>query len=227
MKKETSIYNHIYNKVYIYNKVKSMAAKAVLFTFLCIGLILSSSLLASCDADNSISTRYPCQFIFRTIYHPGSSIETALQGAGTYTMISAKKINGAWNIYSTLNDGKNHTETIVLSTAKENYANYSYLGAGNDQKDATKNGFILGTSNFNSYVAWDRQCLNCILQYGGTNYPLEWTGNRQSVICNKCKRVYSLENGTITSGGQGKEDKMLMQYRVTYTGIGSVLTVGN
>lgn len=227
MKKETSIYNHIYNKVYIYNKVKSMAAKAVLFTFLCISLILSSSLLASCDADNSISTRYPCQFIFRTIYHPGSSIETALQGAGTYTMISAKKVNGAWNIYSTLNDGKNHTETIVLSTAKENYANYSYLGAGNDLNDATKNGFILGTSNFNSYVAWDRQCLNCILQYGGTNYPLEWTGNRQSVICNKCKRVYSLENGTITSGGQGKEDKMLMQYRVTYTGIGSVLTVGN
>ena len=189
-----------------------MAAKAVLFTFLCISLILSSSLLTSCDADNSISTRYPCQFIFRTIYHPGSSIETALQGAGTYTMISAKKING---------------ETIVLSTAKENYANYSYLGAGNDQKDATKNGFILGTSNFNGYVAWDRQCLNCILQYGGTNYPLEWTGNRQSVICNKCKRVYSLENGTITSGGQGKEDKMLMQYRVSYTGIGSVLTVGN
>ncbi|WP_317574839.1 hypothetical protein [Segatella copri] len=204
-----------------------MAAKAVLFTFLCICLILSSSLLASCDADNSISTRYPCQFIFRTIYHPGSSIETALQGAGTYTMISAKKINGAWNIYSTLNDGKNQTETIVLSTAKENYANYSYLGAGNNLKDATKNGFILGTSNFNDYVAWDRQCLNCILQYGGTNYPLEWTGNRLSVICNKCKRVYSLENGTITSGGQGKEDKMLMQYRVTYTGIGSVLTVGN
>lgn len=204
-----------------------MAAKAVLFTFLCICLILSSSLLASCDADNSISTRYPCQFIFRTIYHPGSSIETALKGAGTYTMISAKKVNGAWNIYSTINDGKNHTETIVLSTAKENYANYSHLGAGNDLKDATKNGFILGTTNFNGHVAWDRQCLNCILQYGGTNYPLEWTGNRQSVICNKCKRVYSLENGTITSGGQGKEDKMLMQYRVTYTGIGSVLTVGN
>ena len=142
-------------------------------------------------------------------------------------MISAKKVNGAWNIYSTLNDGKSHTETIVLSTAKENYANYSYLGAGNDLKDATKNGFILGTSNFNGYVAWDRQCLNCILQYGGTNYPLEWTGNRQSVICNKCKRVYSLENGTITSGGHGKEDKMLMQYRVTYGGKGTDIYVGN
>ena len=31
----------------------------------------------------------------------------------------------------------------------------------------------------------------------------------------------------IDAVGKGKEDKMLMQYRVTYTGIGSVLTVGN
>ncbi len=59
-------------------------------------------------------------------------------------MVSAKKVNGVWNIYSTLNDGKNQTETIILSTAKENYANYTHLGAGNDTTDATKNGFILG-----------------------------------------------------------------------------------
>ena len=204
-----------------------MASQAMLFALMATTCIFSSSILAGCDAENSISKRYPCQFIFRTIYHPGSTIETALNGNGSYTMVSAKKVNGAWNIYSTLNDGKNQTETIVLSTAKENYANYSYLGAGNNTKDATKNGFILGLSNFNGYVAWDRQCLNCILQYGGTNYPLEWTGNRQFVICNKCKRTYNLENGTIESGRQSKEDKNLMQYRVSYSGIGSVLTVGN
>jgi len=204
---------------YIYNKVKSTAKGVVLF--ICI------LMLGACDAENSISTQYPCQFIFRTIYHPGTSIETALNGPGTYTQISAKKINGAWNIYSTLNDGKNQTETIVLSTAKENYANYTYLGAGNDTKDAKKNGFILGCTNFSGPVAWDRQCPNCIQQYSGTNYPLEWTGNRLSVICNKCHRTYSLENGTITNGGQGKDDKSLMQYRVAYNGIGSILTVGN
>ena len=202
------------NKVHIYNKVKSMAGIAML-------------LLCSCDAENSISTQYLCQFIFRTQYHLDCSIVTALSGAGTYTMISARKVNGVWNIYSTLNDGKNHTETIILSTAKENYANYSHMGAGNNTTDATKNGFILGTTNFNGYAAWDRQCPNCIQQYGGTNYPLEWTGNRQSVVCNKCKRVYNLENGTITSGGQGKNDKALMRYRVVYSGNGSVLTVGN
>lgn len=217
------LYKNIYNKVklykYIYNKVKSIANRAVLFICL--------PILAACDAENSISTYYPCKFIFRTVYHPGTSIETALNGPGTYTMVSAQKVNGAWNIYSTLNDGKNQTETIILSTAKENYANYTYLGAGDDKKDAKKNGFILGCSNFNGPVAWDRQCPNCILQYSGTNYPLEWTGNRQSVICNKCQRTYSLENGTITNGGQGKSDKALMRYQVTYSGIGSILTVGN
>ncbi len=190
-------------------------------------LLLCLYSLTACDAESRISTRYPCQFIFRTNYHPGTSIETALNNMGTYTMISAQKMNGAWNIYSTPNDGKNHTETIILSTAKENYANYSYLGAGKDPKDAKKNGFILGLSNFNGPVAWDRQCPNCITQYGGTNYPLEWTGNRQSVICNKCQRTYSLENGIITTGRQGKNDEPLMQYQVTYQGIGSILTVGN
>lgn len=200
--------------IHIYHKVKGMAGIAML-------------LLCSCDAENSISTQYLCQFIFRTQYHLDCSIVTALSGAGTYTMISARKVNGVWNIYSTLNDGKNHTETIILSTAKENYANYSHMGAGNNTTDATKNGFILGTTNFNGYAAWDRQCPNCIQQYGGTNYPLEWTGNRQSVVCNKCKRVYNLENGTITSGGQGKNDKALMRYRVVYSGNGSVLTVSN
>ena len=190
-------------------------------------------LLCSCDAENSISTKYPCQFYFKSQYHPGTSLETALNGTGVYTMVSAKKVNGAWNIYSTLNDGKNQTETIVLSTAKENYANYTYLGAGNDPKDVTKNGFILGRSIYDGvdgklpYRAWDRQCLNCINQYGGRNYPLEWYGNRQEVKCSKCKRTYSLDTGAITSGGKSKSDKPLMQYRVTYGGQGTDIYVGN
>lgn len=205
---------------YIYNKVKSMVGKTMLF--LALGL-LSLNLLGACDAEDSISRKYPCQFIFKTSFHPGSTIETALNGAGTYTFISAERKNGIWHIYSTLNDGRNKTEDIALSTASENYANYSYMGAGTN-KDVTKNGFILGQTNFNGLTAWERQCPNCIMQYGGTSYPLEWTGNRQSVTCGKCQRVYSLENGTITSGDRGD---ILMRYRVTYSGIGSVLTVGN
>ena len=204
-----------------------MAGKAMLFLALFFAIVVGASLVASCGAENSVSTQYPCQFIFRTELHPGTSIETALNGAGIYTMVSAEKKNGIWHIYSMLNDGKNQTDDYALSTAKENYANYTYLGAGNDTKKPTNNGFILGTSNFNGFVAWDRQCPNCINQYGGTNYPLSWTGNRQFVICAKCHRSYSLETGAITDGGQSKNDKALMRYRVSYAGIGSILTVGN
>ena len=187
-------------------------------------------LLCSCDAENSISTKYPCQFIFRTNLHPGTSIETALNNAGSYTMVSAENKNGAWHIYSTPNDGKNHTDEYTLTTSKENYANYNYLGAGNNPKDATKNGFILGRSIYDGvdgklpYRAWDRQCLNCINQYGGRNYPLEWYRDRQEVKCSKCKRTYSLDTGVITGGTKGEP---LMRYNVSYSGIGSTLTVGN
>lgn len=75
--------------------------------------VIAMLLLCSCDAENSISTKYPCQFYFKSQYHPGTSLETALNGTGVYTMVSAKKVKGAWNIYSTLNDGKNQTETII------------------------------------------------------------------------------------------------------------------
>lgn len=161
------------NIPYIYNKVKSMASKAVLFLSWCL-LLGTCGMMSSCDAENTISTEYPCHFIFYTQYHIGSSIETALLNQGSYSMVSAGKVNNAWRIYSTLNDGKNKTETIALTTAKENYASYSAIGAGNDTKDATKNGFILGCTNFQGRVAWDRQCPNCIRQYGGRNYP--WNG---------------------------------------------------
>ena len=114
-------------------------------------------------------------------------------------------MKGAWNIYSTLNDGKNQTETIILSTAKENYANYTYLGAGNDPKDARKNGFIMGLTNFSGPVAWDRQCPNCLEQYGGTNYPLEWT--KQPPIGNLRQMQTHLQPGKRNHHKRRKEQK--------------------
>ena len=95
-----------------------MASKAVLFLSWCL-LLGTCGMLSSCDAENTISTEYPCHFIFYTQYHVGSSIETALLNQGSYSMVSAGKVNNAWRIYSTLNDGKNKIETIALTTARE------------------------------------------------------------------------------------------------------------
>ncbi len=172
--------------------------------------------LCGCDAEDTYSSDYACRFVFYTQYHPGSTIETALNSYGVYTMVSAIRRNGVWHVYSTLNDGKNETEDIMLTTAEENYVDYSNLGAAN--------GIIVGMTEFNGIVAWDRQCSNCLRNYGGYSYPLSWTSDRQSVSCAKCGRTYLLSTGGITSGDAGIS---LFRYRVSYAGVGSLLSVGN
>lgn len=182
-------------------------------------LLFCLTVLAGCDAEDLISTRFPCSFYFNPTLHKGSSIETALLNPGCYTFISVKNL-GVWHIYSTLNDGRNITEDIKITTDRiegwDNHIKTRPLGANN--------GIIIGLSNFQGKVAWDRQCPNCITQYGGTNYPLELNGIRQSVMCKKCKRTYSLETGAITEGAKGEA---LMGYGIDYKGLGTPVSVGN
>ena len=196
----------------IYNKVKHGCVWSTVMLFVVF-------ILAACEAENRISTRFPCNFYFNPKLHPGTSIETALNNLGNYTFISVKN-NGIWHIYSTLNDGRNITEDIKITTDRtegwDNRIKTYALGANN--------GIIIGRSNFQGFVAWDRQCPNCIIQYGGVNYPLELNGVRQSVGCKKCKRTYSLETGAITEGAKGDP---LMGYGISYNGIGTPVSVGN
>lgn len=179
--------------------------------------------LCGCGAEDLYTSDYACRFVFNTKYHAGTSIETALNGPGVYAMISAGKVGGVWHIYSTLNDGRDNTEDIRLNTAEENYADYSDLGAAN--------GIIIGQCSYLDMtghpvlVAWDRQCSNCLRDHGGLRYPLRWAGaNRQSVECTNCGRLYSLETGAVTEGDPGIS---LFRYRISYAGIGSVVSVGN
>ena len=196
----------------IYNKVKHGCVWSTVMLFIVF-------ILAACEAENRISTRFPCNFYFNPKLHPGTSIETALNNLGNYTFISVKN-NGIWHIYSTLNDGRNITEDIKITTDRtegwDNRIKTHALGANN--------GIIIGRSNFQGIVAWDRQCPNCITQYGGVNYPLELNGIRQSVMCKKCKRTYSLDTGAITEGAKGDP---LMGYGISYNGIGTPVSVGN
>ena len=169
-------------------------------------MLFCLTVLAGCDAEDLISTRFPCSFYFNPKLHPGTSI-------------SVKNL-GVWHIYSTLNDGRNITEDIKITTDRtegwDNRIKTHPLGANN--------GIIIGLSNFQGKVAWDRQCPNCITQYGGTNYPLELNRIRQSVMCKKCKRTYSLDTGAITEGAEGEA---LMRYGISYDGLGCPVRVGN
>ena len=82
----------------------------------------------------------------------------------------------------------------------------------------------MGLTNFNGPVAYDGMCPNCIEQYASVDFPLSWNTTVSEVKCNKCKRTYSLETGTITGGNNGKP---LMRYLVNYIGPYSMLRIGN
>ena len=181
-----------------------MVAKAMFSTlFPLLPLSMGISSLTSCGAEDSISRRFLCRFTFHTQNHPGNTLEIALNGFGTYTFVSASYKNNIWHIYEL------------------QYAKVYNLGANN--------GIIIGNSNFNKYRAYDRQCPNCIDQYGGTNFPLNWnSANRQQVICAKCHRIYDLEYGNIIDGADGSR---LMEYNLSYgtttNGTGKVISVYN
>ncbi len=167
-------------------------------------IALNASLLASCDdVTDYISRRYPCRFIFDETQHPTSLLFSALKSPGTYVTVTTSGDGRTTlrHVYVTSNDGRTATEDNVIRTDRENYNNYQ-LGARNDI------GLIVGCTNFNGLTAYDRACPNCAdLQ------TLNFGGNRQQVVCTNCQRLYDLETGACTTGGDA-----LWRYLAKYNG---------
>jgi hypothetical protein len=182
-----------------------------LYIVIVLGTLLMG--LSSCKKeDDSISRRYPCRFQFYAELHPTSLIVTACKSAGTYVYIYTKFDNrGIRHIYAQINNSRTPVEDILITTDKEkNYTSY-LLGANNEI------GLIVGLTNFNGLVAYDRTCANC-----AERQPLVWvTDTWSKVSCSKCKRVYDLETGALLSGsGDG-----MLRYGCNFNG--QLLTVGN
>ncbi len=159
-----------------------------------------------------ISRRYPCRFQFDGELHPTSVILSACKSPGTYVYVYTKVTNNIRHVYALSNSKNAATEDNVIATDKE--ANYSayMLGANNAI------GLIVGCTNFNGVVAFDRTCPNC-----AALQPLAWhSTNRQRVVCNKCKRVYELETGVLVEGDAGDA---LLRYGCNFNGM--FLSVGN
>lgn len=170
---------------------------------ICVVLSVLLILLSGCDDENKISRKFPCSFVFQTQYHPTSQLTRCLGNPGMFVIVSAEMRQGVTHLIVTPNSGGD-TEDIPMSTAIENErTTYQNMGANRS--------LIIGMSNFDGLKAYDRQCPNCIEQYGGINFPLIFTGNGQYVSCARCSRTYSLmAEGMPTNGQQG--DVALMQY---------------
>ena len=171
--------------------------------------LLTLLLLSACQADDSISREYRCNFIFYTSLHPQPCQLTGILGnSGHFVKIQTNIQQGIRHLKTTRNYD-NASEDVPLTTAKESQFNY-YLGA-NDC-------IIIGTSSYdNQLVAYDGQCPNCLADYNGISYPLTWQKNGMQLHCAKCNRSYDVNNGTIASDTPGS-NKQLLRYKVIFDG---------
>lgn len=174
--------------------------------------VLVMMAIAACDGEYPFSRRYDCQFWFKYETHSTSIVFSAVRSPGAYVFVTAKGDGNSTprHVYVKSNDGMTPAEDNIIRNDDENYR-LMLLGRSNET------GLIVGCTNFNGMVAYDRSCPNCErLQ------ALEWTGNRQQVHCDGCGRTYMLDTGGIIAGDAGDA---LLRYNCQFGG--AWLTVTN
>lgn len=145
--------------------------------------------------------------------HQTSLAFAAVKSVGMYVSITTKGDGrtAVRHVYVTSNEKGAPTEDIIIRSDDENYRVFQ-LGRSNET------GLIVGCTNFNGPVAYDRSCPNC-----GELQKLEFTGNRQQVACDGCKRSYMLDTGGIISGASGDP---LQLYKCQFDGVWLTVTNG-
>lgn len=169
-------------------------------------LLLTATImtLVACHAEENISHKYLCRFAFTYGLHPTSKLVTAVNNPGYFVSVSMGRQNGIQHVYVSPADGTGN-EDIALTTEPENIISYE-LGA--------YNGIIVGATNFSGPVAYDRQCPNCLEDYGKLGFPLTWVEKRPLFVeCKKCGRTYSLETGALENKKNNSEEGLL-RYKV-------------
>ena len=162
-------------------------------------------LLCACDAQDPISREYRCWFLFSATDHPTSILITTIQSPGSYARVTTHGDGKTTprHVLVRSNDPSVADEDNIIRSAIENELRYE-LGASNDI------GLIIGCTNFDGPRAYDAACPNCSVLKA-----LNWTGNRQQVICSRCNRTYLLDTGNIISGEEGES---LRRYSCSFDG---------
>ena len=148
----------------------------------------------ACNAQDPTSREYRCWFLFSSTDHPSSILITTIQSPGSYARVTTHGDGKTTprHVLVRSNDPSVADEDNIIRSAIENELRYE-LGASNDI------GLIIGCTNFDGPRAYDAACPNCSVLKA-----LNWTGNRQQVICSRCNRTYLLDTGNIISGEEGE-----------------------
>ena len=159
----------------------------------------------ACNAQDPISREYRCWFLFSSTDHPSSILITTIQSPGSYARVTTHGDGKTTprHVLVRSNDPSVADEDNIIRSAIENELRFE-LGASNDI------GLIIGCTNFDGPRAYDAACPNCSVLKA-----LNWTGNRQQVICSRCNRTYLLDTGNIISGDEGES---LRRYSCSFDG---------
>ncbi len=182
----------------------------------CFRLLLVSALLllTSCEkSEERFSTTYPCYLVFDTsLYRADCKLTQCLSNPGMFVMVkkTVNVDNGVYTLELTCNDGEPAQK--VYATTEKQKAGIGSLGAADC--------IIVGCTNFNGLAAFDGQCPKCMEEKSGTSYPLEFQDKGQTVKCNSCGSIYSLQYD-----GSGDNGRSLYRYKVRLNG--TVLSISN
>ncbi len=177
---------------------------------LTMGLCLLPLALSSCDDDvqNEYSSDISCVFNFDITRHAATAIAAAVQplNYGQFVFVTTElrtvgaspTTTGYTVRYVNSERPTGEKEATAITAADELRVNY-VLGA--------MNGLIIGRSSGvdNTLYAYDRQCPNCMNQYGLYRYAMSFANDGHWVHCSNCRRDYDLNNNGYPVSGGGRK----------------------
>lgn len=170
-------------------------------------------LMVACSkSEERFSTTYPCHLVFDTsLYRADCKLTQCLSNPGMFVMVKKSVgANGAYALELAANDGEPVQK--VYATTEKQKAGIGTLGASDC--------IIVGCTNFNGLVAFDRQCPKCVEEKGAASYPLEFQDRGQTLKCSSCGASYGLQYD-----GGGDNGYTLYRYKVRWDGM--VLSISN
>lgn len=172
----------------------------------CLPVLLLS---ASCgdDTQNEYSSDIRCVFNFDITRHAATRLAAAVQplNYGQFVIvttevrqISSPTTTGYSVRYVNSEDANGNKESTAITASDELRASY-VLGA--------MNGLVVGRSSGvdNTLYAYDRQCPNCMSQYGLYRYAMSFANDGQWMHCSNCQRDYDLNNNGYPVSGGGRK----------------------
>lgn len=178
-------------------------------------------MLCACEGERLYDTEYLVYFTFDTNLHPTSLISRLVENVNNFLIVSST-LNGRAHTL-TIESNSGEKETLRIESEAENRA-IAGMGANNSLVLGCIFGYDINqsSSDLYTYVAFDRQCPACLENHVGTNYPLTWGKESNTLTCAKCQRTYLL-----LGAGGSSDGYRLKTYHARYDKVQKVFYVTN